>query len=145
MNCTIEIKHRYNTSSNNIWDILKTGNNVDKWFPFIASCDLMGEGVGAKRICKTQEGHTIAESIITIDEDDKIFTYIIDHHNLETPTKNIWGRMQVLNENDETYVHWKLNFDLTQKLDDQLYIELEDGMKSLLQSGLIQLEMVAAS
>ena len=140
MNRTIEIKRKYSASVNNIWDVLKTGDDVDKWFPFVASCDLMGEGVGAKRICKTQEGHTIAESIITIDEADKIFTYIIDHHDMEAPTKNIWGRMQILEENNETYVHWKLNFDLTQKLDN----EMEEGMKSLLLFGLEELDMVAS-
>ena len=52
----VSITQPVDASPEKIWNILRTGTNLDKWIPFISACKLEGKGVGAKRVCTTADG-----------------------------------------------------------------------------------------
>lgn len=143
MKTIIKVNHESTQSSDNIWNVLKTGANVHEWLPFIASCELVGEGEGAKRLCKTDQGKDVNESILKIDHENKTFIYGIDNHTMEMPTKNIIGKMAVLEVNGKTNSCWEIEYDLTVDLDADTKLELEKGFKDMMLLGLQGLDQVA--
>jgi len=136
MKTAVKISLESNLNPNLIWDTLKNGDNVQKWLPFIVSCELQGKGEGAKRICKTDNGENIIETILTIDHDNKTFIYGIDSHDMEFPTKDIIGTMKVENNNDITTTTWKIEYNYTSELDLNTKHEIEDGIKNMMTLGL---------
>ncbi len=138
-----ELSATLNASPNKVWDLLKTGEAVDKWFPFIKTCKLEGEGVGAKRICSTEDGKTLEESILAIDHENMVFKYSIDNHTMDMPTENIQGTMQIKNQDGKTQLDWEVSFDLTMELDEATVNEMKGGMVMLMQTGADGLEALA--
>ncbi len=130
-----EISTTLDTSPSTLWDVLKTGAGVDKWFPFIKTCNLEGEGVGAKRYCTTQDGKSLEESIVAIDHENMIFKYAIDNHDMEMPTANILGTMHIRNEDGKANLNWEVIFDLTMDLDEATVNEMKGGMVGMMQAG----------
>ncbi|MEM8527883.1 MAG: SRPBCC family protein, partial [Bacteroidota bacterium] len=82
----------------------------DKWLPVITTCQLEGEGEGAKRICTTAQGNML-ETILEVDAEQRVFKYSIDEQPL-LPIENIIGTMQVLQKDEETELLWQLEFTL---------------------------------
>lgn len=77
------------------WRILKTGTNLQKWIPIIATCELIGNGAGAKRTCTTPDRKVLQETILLVDNSNKIFNYRIDEQDM-MPLKNYVGTVSVL-------------------------------------------------
>jgi len=129
-----------NASPSKVWDILKTGNDVDKWFPYIMSCKLEGQGIGSKRICTTADGKSLEESITNIDNENRIITYTVDKHNMEAPIHNIKGIMRVKEENGKALIDWTVHFELMQDIDDAMLSKMQSGMVESMKSGIVGIE-----
>lgn len=129
-----------NASPREAWDILKVGGDVDKWFPFITSCKLIGEGEGAKRICTTADGKTLEESITRIDHKNRIIEYVIDKHDMEMPIKNIHGIMLVKERNGKALIDWTVEFELMQEIEEDMLQEMQNGMIQLMETGILGIQ-----
>lgn len=129
-----------NASPDKVWDVLKTGGDVDKWFPFITSCKLEGNGIGSKRTCTTADGKTLEESITNIDHENKIITYTIDKHNMEAPIHNIKGIMRVKEVNGKALIDWTVHFELVQEVGDEMLAQMQTGMVESMKTGVNGIE-----
>lgn len=121
------------------WNILKTGGNLHKWIPFIATCELEGEGAGAKRTCTTPDGKVLKETIRLVDSANRIFKYSIDEQDM-MPLKNYVGTVSVRTANGGTEINWVAEFDL---LDEAAGPAVEAGLTDLLTTAIAGLDALA--
>lgn len=126
-------------SAEKAWNILRTGTNLDKWIPFIATCDLEGKGVGAKRVCTTADGKILKETILLVDESTRTFKYRIDEQNV-LPTKNYVGTVSVIESMGKTEIIWEANFEM---VIEDAWPDVEKGLTSLLTGAIAGLESAA--
>ncbi|MEM0995398.1 MAG: SRPBCC family protein, partial [Bacteroidota bacterium] len=74
MKKVVKTSHLIHASSEKVWEHIKTGEGIDKWLPVITTCQLEGEGEGAKRICTTAQGNML-ETILEVDAEQRVFKY----------------------------------------------------------------------
>lgn len=91
----VSITQTVQASANVIWNVVKSGTNLEKWIPIISTCELHGHGAGARRTCTTPDGNVLKETILLIDSVNKVFKYRIDEQNM-MPLKNYVGTVAVL-------------------------------------------------
>ncbi|MBQ0734205.1 SRPBCC family protein [Aquimarina celericrescens] len=96
MKKTIETSHKLNANPEKVWTIISKASGVNEWLPIITSCSFEGN----KRICTTEQGD-LKETILIIDNANKIFQYAIDEQPL-LPIHNVVGTMKVLTKNGGT-------------------------------------------
>jgi Polyketide cyclase / dehydrase and lipid transport len=136
---TISVTQRIAISADSAWNIIRTGANMNRWFPPVTACRLEGAGVGAKRFC-TVHGHELEESIETVDDVSRIFQYRILKQSL-MPIQNIVGTVHVTAVSPaEAEVLWFVNFDLT---DESALPGLQEGIASMYRAGIAGLETYA--
>ena len=123
-----------------VWQVLKTGADVDKWFPYITSCELKEHNGDLKRRCTSVDGKTLEESIVKIDKTYKVFVYTVDRHNLEIPIQNIRGIMRVKKSDEKTVVDWTVHFELTEQIDKQMLAQIQEGMVESMRMGIRGIE-----
>ncbi len=135
----VSVNQKVNVSPEKVWEILRTGTDLEKWLPIIATCNLEGKGAGAKRTCTTTDGKLLKETILVVDDPNRIFKYSIDEQDM-MPLKNYIGTVTVLERNGRTDVHWSTEFDLTIE---EAWPEVEKGLKDLFTMAISSLESVA--
>jgi len=135
----VSVTQQVDVSPEKVWNILRTGSDVDKWIPIFASCKLEGNGPGAKRTCTTADGKVLKETILLIDDSNRIFKYRIDEQDM-MPLKNYVGTVTVMERNGNTDVIWSTEFDLTIE---EAEPEVEKGLRDLFKSAISSLESVA--
>ena len=135
----VTVTKQVNAPADKIWEIVRTGNDIDKWMPIIASCTLVGRGKGAKRTCTTAEGKTLEETIINVDDMNKELIYSIDKQEM-MPIQNIINKVRISESMNNTTIHWKAEFDM---LDDSMFPAVEQGLKDLFGMGIQGLESAA--
>ena len=124
-----------------VWNILRTADDVDAWFPVIATCKLDGKGEGAKRVCTTADGKTILESIVTVDDAQRIFQYRIDQQEM-MPIRDMLGTMRVYVQDGKTHVRWTAEFEMTME---EAFAQVQDGIIGMYFTGLDGLERLAST
>lgn len=124
--------------SKKVWEVIAKGNELEKWFSTIESCELIGTAsAGAKRICKTFEGKVLKETILAIDNVAKVFQYSIDEQDM-LPTKDIIGTIHVTEVSTrQTNITWLANYNL---LDENMEQAVAAGLDQLYQSGIKGIE-----
>ncbi|HPM32453.1 MAG TPA: haloalkane dehalogenase [Chryseolinea sp.] len=135
----VSITKSVNASAEEVWNILRTGTDLDKWIPFISTCKLEGKGVGAKRVCTTADGKVLKETILLVDEGNRIFKYRIDEQDV-LPTKNYVGTVSVKDSMGKTEVMWVADFEMTMEA---AWPEVEKGLTNLLTEAISGLETAA--
>lgn len=140
MNKTIKTSHQINASAKIVWEHIKKGEGVDKWLPVITACRLEGQGEGAKRICTTEQGNML-ETILKVNDEQKVFKYSIDEQPL-LPIENIIGTMRVIPKNERTELLWKLEFTLS---DESLFPVVKEAIEGLYAAGANGLESLSNS
>lgn len=135
----VSITKSVDVSAEKVWNILRTGTNLDKWIPFISACKLEGKGVGAKRVCTTADGKILKETILLVDESSRTFKYRIDEQDV-LPTKNYIGTVSVTENMGKTEVMWVADFEMTIEA---AWPEVEKGLTNLLTGAISGLETVA--
>jgi len=136
----ITVKQEVKSSPEKIWNILRTGDDLDKWLPIIATCDLQGTGAGAKRVCTTPDGKTLKETILLVDDKNKIFKYKIDEQDM-LPTKNYVGTVSIVEVNGKFEVHWNAQFEMTME---EAYPDVEKGLTDILKMAISSLDAAAS-
>jgi len=135
----LSVKQAVRSSPENIWNILRTGADLDKWLPFIATCQLAGAGAGAIRVCTTPDGKTLKETILLIDDKNKIFKYRIDEQDM-MPLKNYIGTVSLVNTMGKIEVHWNASFDMVME---EAYPQVEQGLTDMLKMAISGLDSAA--
>ncbi len=134
MNNIIKTSHTLNSTPEKVWETIRKGSGVHDWLSIITSCQLEGN----KRICATEQGH-LKETILKIDDDNKIFKYAIDEQPL-LPIHNVVATMQVHSKNNSTELTWDIHFDIE---DDSQLQGVEQAIHSLYQDGAAGLEKIS--
>jgi len=131
----IKTTNRIDAPIDQVWEHLRTGENVNSWLPIITSCRLEGNN----RICSTENGE-LEETILKSDDDTKTFQYSIEKQNM-FPIENILGTMK-LNEvgQDQTDLHWDISFSLE---DESLFTAIKEGIEGVYQMGAAGLEQLS--
>ncbi|MEL6190506.1 MAG: SRPBCC family protein [Bacteroidota bacterium] len=111
MKKVIETTHLLNAPMEEVWAHIKTGANWENWLPLLSSSEMKGEGEGAKRVCYTQDGHALQETIVTSNDETKTFQYSIDEQEM-LPMKDILGTIQLSEKAGQTQMDWKVDFEL---------------------------------
>jgi carbon monoxide dehydrogenase subunit G len=106
MTHTISTKHIINAPIDKVWANISKATGVNEWLPVITACKLDGD----KRVCTTEQGD-MNETILKVDNENKLFRYAIDSQPL-LPIENIVGTMQVFEVEGKTQLNWDLDFTL---------------------------------
>lgn len=138
-----EVDKILNTSPEKLWNAIRTGENVHLWLPLIQTCELQGEGLGAKRVCTTDDGSSLEETITNIDDKTKTFEYTVDSHTMQIAATNFHGKMTIKDDNGKARLNWTVTFNLTTELDEATIDELQTGMKNSMKDGFLGLELIA--
>lgn len=136
----LKVTQEVMASSEKLWAILRTGTGLEKWIPIVASCKLEGHGEGAKRTCITPEGKTLKETIVLIDDKDKVFKYRIDEQDV-LPTKNYVGTVAVVESMGKTEVHWSAEFEMTVE---EAFPQVEEGLTGIFKAAISGLDKLAS-
>ena len=106
MKKTIETTHFLRAPASKVWENISKATGVDNWLHVIKACRLEGN----KRVCTTEQGD-MNETILKIDNEQKLFQYSIDKQPL-LPIENIIGTMKVSDKEGETELIWTVDFTL---------------------------------
>ena len=98
------------------------------------ACSLEGD----KRICTTAQGD-LKETILTIEDEDRIFKYAIDEQPL-LPVQNVVGTMKVLSKNEGTELVWNMDFVMD---DESRFPMLKKVVEDLYRAGASGLETIS--
>jgi uncharacterized protein YndB with AHSA1/START domain len=134
MKKTIETSHIVNAPIEKVWTNISKATGVNEWLPVIKACRLDGN----KRVCSTEQGD-MNETILKIDNDQKIFQYSIDEQPL-LPISDIIGTMQVLEQDNNTKLNWNLEFTLQ---DETMYETVKQAVEGMYAAGANGLETIS--
>lgn len=96
-----------------VWGVVCDSGNMDRVLPgIITSCRLEGHGPGAVRVCGTAQSGSIEETILTVDDEARVFRYRIDAQTM-MPIDGYVGCLHVVDlGNGRVHVLWTASFDL---------------------------------
>jgi uncharacterized protein YndB with AHSA1/START domain len=130
MKKTITTSHIINAPIEKVWANISKATGVNEWLPVITACRLDGN----KRVCTTEQGD-MNETILKIDNDQKIFQYAIDEQPL-LPIAHIIGTMQVFEQDNNTKLNWNLEFTLQNETMYETVKQVVEGMYAAGANGL---------
>jgi carbon monoxide dehydrogenase subunit G len=134
MKKTIATSHIINAPIEKVWANISKATGVDEWLPVITACRLDGN----KRVCSTEQGD-MNETILKIDNDQKIFQYAIDEQPL-LPIADVIGTMQVFEQDNHTKLNWNLEFTLQ---DETMYGIVKQAVEGMYAAGANGLEKIS--
>lgn len=128
----VVVSQRIPISAQTAWNIVRTGDRLNRWMPVVTSCRLEGSGVGARRVC-TINGQDLGESLETVDDANRLFQYRIHEQNL-MPVRDALGTIHLTAIGPtETEVLWMMNFEMT---DEKAWPAVQESMAGLYQAGI---------
>jgi hypothetical protein len=144
----IVVERVLEASADDVWEIIRRGDGLERWFPPVSKCRLEGSGSGARRVC-VLNGAVLEERLVTIDDSARLFQYAIDVQSL-LPMRNLLGSMLVTADVASSSgaaaarcrVLWMLNGDLT---DPAAHEVVRASVVQLYLSGIDGLEATARS
>jgi uncharacterized protein YndB with AHSA1/START domain len=129
---TVSVVQRIPVPAQAVWSVVRTGADMDRWFPPVTACRVEGEGVGARRLCVVN-GHELLEAIETVDDDTRIFQYRILKQDM-MPTRNMLGTFHVSAVTPvESQILWLINFDLD---DEGAWPVIKESIEGMYQAGI---------
>jgi uncharacterized protein YndB with AHSA1/START domain len=134
MKKTIATSHIINAPIEKVWANISKATGVNEWLPVITACRLDGN----KRVCSTEQGD-MNETILKIDNDQKIFQYAIDEQPL-LPIADIVGTMEVFEQDNNTKLNWNLEFTLQ---DETMYEMVKQAVEGMYAAGANGLEKIS--
>ena len=116
------------------WTAISGIGGIDRWFPVISTCSVIGAGVGATRIMTLADGSAIKDIVEEIDHGHKRFRY----NRIESPfpVQSYLGIVEISETAAEkTQVSWTVEIDVQQDqretLSEFLRTALSDGIQGL--------------
>jgi hypothetical protein len=137
---TVSVSQRVAVPALGVWNIVRTGADLNRWFPPVTACRLEGAGVGAQRVC-TINGQELTEVIETVDDASQIFQYRIVKQAL-MPIRNILGTFHVAPVGAmESQILWFVNFDID---DERALPAVKEGIEGMYRVGIEGLQAFAS-
>lgn len=126
----IETSHEINAPIDKVWKNVRTGAAWERWLPILSDSTLDGEGEGAKRVCKMHDGNVLYETILTSDDQAKLFSYRIDQQSF-MPVSDIVGTMKFSEENGYTKLDWNVEFEVE---NEEIFAQVKPGIEEIYSS-----------
>lgn len=134
MKKTIETSHTLKANPEKVWEKISKASGVNEWLPIITACSLEGN----KRVCTTEQGE-LKETILKIDNENKIFVYAIDEQPL-LPVQNVIGTMKVVFKTEGTQLIWNMDFEIE---DENQFSMVKQAVEGLYSAGANGLEKIS--
>jgi carbon monoxide dehydrogenase subunit G len=129
----VEIEERTEIAAapEEVWERIRSFDRIEDYLPLIESSSIEGSGVGAKRVCVTQDGRRLEERLEALDDEHRRLTYSITSSPM--PVSNYLSTIEVGgNGSGGSLVSWITRFDAPA----EAAAELEAGMRQTYQAGL---------
>ena len=126
----VETNHELNAPIDKVWQNVRTGAEWERWLPILADSSIEGEGEGAKRVCKMHDGNELFETILTSDDQEKLFSYRIDQQSF-MPISEVIGTMQFTEENGQTRLAWNVEFEVE---NEEIFSQVKPGIEEIYSS-----------
>lgn len=122
-----------------VWEIIRSGTDLNRWVPAVTACRVDGSGVGARRVC-TIGGSELQESIETVDDTNQLFQYRILEQSM-MPVVDVLGTIHVSSVAPAgTHVLWFVNLTLTH---DAAWEAVRTAIEGIYSAGIAGLESLA--
>lgn len=106
MKRTVEVARTIPVAADAAWAIVRTGTDVNQWFPVITACRREGD----QQFCTMANGGELVESITGATEATRTFSYIVTGHPL--PVGAVSSSLQVRSAGEgEAEIVWRAEFD----------------------------------
>lgn len=130
---TIAVTQSLPRPADAVWRLIRSGRDVDRMMPgIIESCRVEGSGSGARRYCSTKQG-VLAETILCVEDDARLFRYRIDEQSL-MPLEKYEGSIHVTDVGGGACeVLWFATYNL---LDENADAAVRDGILGLLRTAI---------
>jgi carbon monoxide dehydrogenase subunit G len=127
----IEVRAEIAAPPDEVWGTIRSFERIEDYLPLIESSSVEGEGVGATRVCVTQDGRELEERLVALDDKRRRLTYSIISSPM--PIENYLSTVAVEDGQDGgSLVSWGVRFDAPEKA----AADFEAGMRQTYQSGL---------
>jgi len=93
-----------------VWALLADFGDIG-WIPMAENVEVVGEGVGMRRLIPAGDGDPIAEALVDIDHDGRVLTYSIE--NPPFPVSSYLAVCTVTDTADGAAVEWVVTFEPT--------------------------------
>ena len=134
MNDQINITKIIATNADLVWTAISGIDGIDRWFPIIADCSVLGTGEGATRLLTLVDGGKIKDCIELIDHKEQILRY----NRVESPfpVQRYIGTVKVCKESEASAkLSWTIDIEVQEEHRDELrgliYQAISDGIDGL--------------
>jgi uncharacterized protein YndB with AHSA1/START domain len=138
MKKVIQTQHNINAPFEKVWANISKASGVNTWLPTITTCNLDGQGEGAKRVCSSEQGD-LFETILKVDNTNKVFQYSVDKQPF-FPIENIVGTMTLANNMGFAKLSWDLEFNIS---DETFFPMVKEAIEGMYAAGAIGLEKIS--
>jgi hypothetical protein len=138
MKKTVVTTHLISALLPKVWENISKSTEVNTWLPIVTTCELQGEGEGAKRICGTEQGN-LYETILKIDHSQYLFQYSIDQQPL-LPLTNLVGTMRLSEAEGKTQLEWTADFEVE---NEEAFAVIQPAIEGMYAMGAAGLERVS--
>jgi len=130
---TVFVSNEFSVSPEKLWEKVRQFNNMHKYLPsMITSCEVQGNGEGAKRICGTENGE-IRETLLSLDDRNMRLQYSIDNEDAPLPVSHYTGTVVVKKRGDDKVeFSWSATFEPKGMPEAEVVGILEEVFKGLL-------------
>ena len=136
MKKSIKTTHTLAAPLDQVWDLIKTGEQWERWLPILTGSRVEGN----QRYCDMENGDVLEERFLA-SEAERTFIYAIDKQ-ASFPATNIVGMMR-LEATDDTHttLHWSVDMDVA---DEATFQGLRQNIEGLYEASASQLQSLAA-
>ncbi|HED32902.1 MAG TPA: SRPBCC family protein [Gammaproteobacteria bacterium] len=130
----VMVSNEFQINSEKLWEEVRQFNNMHKYLPsMITSCEVRGNGEGAKRVCGTENGE-ILETLVLLDDSNMVLQYTIDNEDSPLPVSQYTGTVAIKKKgNNLTEFSWSAIFEPKGMSEADVVGMLESAFKGLLE------------
>lgn len=130
-----------------VWDVLRDFNSHLAWHPIIAASSIEhgepADQIGCVRAFTLQDGNSIREQLLTLDDHEHVSTYCILDATVPLQRYVAEVRLKRVTDGDRTFWHWQSTFDtprgqereLAQMVGEGVYEAGFAGLRNYLRAG----------
>ena len=110
----INITKTLTVNADQAWAAISSIGRLDRWFPIIADCSVLGAGVGATRFLTLVDGGKIQDRIDAIDHQQRSLCY----NRIESPfpVQSYLGTVKISKVNDKrAKLSWTVEIDVQEE------------------------------
>ena len=124
---SVNVSKTMQVPAKRVWTAIAGIGGLDRWFPVIAACRVIGSGVGAMRILTLAAGGEIKDRIELIDHQRRCFQY----NRIESPfpVSHYLGTVTVNEASDGgSEISWTVEIDVPEAQRDELLVFIRQAL-----------------